>query len=309
MISKRDSAQSAPSLRLTRTFVNFRLLIMVIPIPVLNKVDLFSPPSPPAPHTPMLSSSNLGSRRPQRTELTDDQMQELREAYDLFDSDKTGSIDLHELKVLMRALGFEVKKKEVVKLVHDADPNGKSTGDGMVDFNVFLDIMSDKYSERDPSDEIKKAFELFDDDKSGKIGMRNMRRIARELGEVRGGVVVNGVGYIYFGLFRERALVNSNSITHPSQNLSEEELQAMIDEVSKIRSFVMHSSCPALTLFARPRDSSTGIRTEKLTKRSSRTSWHSPATIRQLESRNVKLKKCCFVIKCMVGYHLAQYII
>ncbi|GMH59654.1 hypothetical protein TrVE_jg12555 [Triparma verrucosa] len=147
----------------------------------------------------MLSSSNLGSRRPQRTELTDDQMQELREAYDLFDSDKTGNIDLHELKVLMRALGFEVKKKEVVKLVHDADPNGKSTGDGMVDFNVFLDIMSDKYSERDPSDEVKKAFELFDDDKSGKIGMRNMRRIARELGE----------------------------------NLSEEELQAMIDEFDR----------------------------------------------------------------------------
>ena len=64
----------------------------------------------------MLSSSNLGSRRPQRTELTDDQMQELREAYDLFDSDKTGNIDLHELKVLMRALGFEVKKKEVVSV-------------------------------------------------------------------------------------------------------------------------------------------------------------------------------------------------
>ena len=44
--------------------------------------------------------------------------QELREAFELFDADKTGFIDLHELKVLMRALGFDVKKPEVVKLVH-----------------------------------------------------------------------------------------------------------------------------------------------------------------------------------------------
>ena len=105
----------------------------------------------------MLSSSKLGQSRRAVRELNDDQMQELREAYDLFDSDKTGSIDLHELKVLMRALGFDVKKKEVVKLVHDADPGGKTTGEGMVDFNVFLDIMSDKYSERDPTEEVKKV--------------------------------------------------------------------------------------------------------------------------------------------------------
>ena len=35
-------------------------------------------------------------------ELSEDQKQELREAFELFDADKTGSIDLHELKVLMR---------------------------------------------------------------------------------------------------------------------------------------------------------------------------------------------------------------
>ena len=33
-----------------------------------------------------------------------------------------GSIDLHELKVLMRALGFQVKKQDVVKYVHEIDP-------------------------------------------------------------------------------------------------------------------------------------------------------------------------------------------
>jgi len=31
--------------------------------------------------------------------LSEDQKQELREAFDLFDADKTGTIDLHELKV------------------------------------------------------------------------------------------------------------------------------------------------------------------------------------------------------------------
>lgn len=95
----------------------------------------------------------------------------------------------------MRALGFEVKKAEVIKLVHDVDPNNVGT----VDYEHFLEIMSDKYSERDPEEEIHKAFQLFDDDNTKRISLKNMRRVARELGE----------------------------------NLSEEELQAMIDEFDR----------------------------------------------------------------------------
>lgn len=34
-----------------------------------------------------------------RPELTDEQKQEIKEAFDLFDTDKSGSIDYHELKV------------------------------------------------------------------------------------------------------------------------------------------------------------------------------------------------------------------
>ena len=50
--------------------------------------------------------------------MTEDQKQELKEAFELFDNDKTGSIDMHELKILMRALGFDVKKPDVIKIVH-----------------------------------------------------------------------------------------------------------------------------------------------------------------------------------------------
>ena len=57
-------------------------------------------------------------------ELSEDQRQEIREAFELFDTDKDGAIDYHELKVAMRALGFDLKKHEVLKLLRDHDRSG-----------------------------------------------------------------------------------------------------------------------------------------------------------------------------------------
>lgn len=40
------------------------------------------------------------------------------------------------LQVLMRALGFNVKKQEVVKLAHEVDP----TNNGTINYEGFLEI-------------------------------------------------------------------------------------------------------------------------------------------------------------------------
>ena len=140
-------------------------------------------------------SMKMGVKRRQRMELSDEQKQEIREAFELFDTDKTGTIDYHELKVCMRALGFDVKKQEVLNLMREYDREGA----GQIEYPDFLEIMTTKISERDPIEEISKAFKLFDEDNTGRISLRNLRRIAREMQE----------------------------------NLSDDELQAMIDEFDK----------------------------------------------------------------------------
>lgn len=79
----------------------------------------------------------------------------------------------------MRALGFEPKREEIKKMIADVDKDGS----GVIDYNEFLDMMTAKMAERDPKEEMMKAFRLFDDDETGKISFRNLKRVAKELGE------------------------------------------------------------------------------------------------------------------------------
>ena len=43
------------------------------------------------------------------TVLTEDEVEEIKEAFDLFDTDGSGSIDPKELRAAMQSLGFEAK--------------------------------------------------------------------------------------------------------------------------------------------------------------------------------------------------------
>ena len=54
-----------------------------------------------------------------RQELTERQKKDIKEAFDLFDVDGSGTIDIKELNVALRALGFEPKKDDIKRLVSD----------------------------------------------------------------------------------------------------------------------------------------------------------------------------------------------
>ncbi len=51
----------------------------------------------------------FNAKKYERPGLTEDEIEEIKEAFDLFDTDGSGSIDPKELKAAMQSLGFEAK--------------------------------------------------------------------------------------------------------------------------------------------------------------------------------------------------------
>jgi len=111
--------------------------------------------------------------------LSDEQVDELREAFNLFDADGSGSIDMKEISKAMKVMGIKISKEELTKMISDVD----SSGDGDIDFSEFLQMMTGKMGEKDSREDVVKVFKLFDDDNTGKITLRNLRRVSQELGE------------------------------------------------------------------------------------------------------------------------------
>merc|ERR1719398_346472 len=128
------------------------------------------------------AAAGRGARGPQgrqRQELDDEQKEELREAFNLFDTEHSGTIDARELKAALRALGFEVKKEDVRRMLSDVGKDPTQP----IDFNDFQEMMRGRMPDKNSRAEIDKVFALFDEDETGKISFRNLKRIAQELGE------------------------------------------------------------------------------------------------------------------------------
>ncbi|KAL6583495.1 hypothetical protein OROMI_005573 [Orobanche minor] len=111
--------------------------------------------------------------------LTQQKRQEIREAFELFDTDGSGTIDAKELNVAMRALGFEMSEEEITRMIAEVDKDGS----GAIDFDEFCHMMTAKFGERDTKDELMKAFQIIDQDQNGKISVADIQRIAKQVGE------------------------------------------------------------------------------------------------------------------------------
>lgn len=111
--------------------------------------------------------------------LNEDEIDEIKEAFDLFDADGSGAISVSELTGAMSSLGFDVKHAVVYNMVTDLDADGS----GEIEFGEFLDVMTAKLDEKNSREEIGRVFNLFDKDRSGDLDVEEFQKICTEVGQ------------------------------------------------------------------------------------------------------------------------------
>merc|ERR1712032_78751 len=114
-----------------------------------------------------------------RQSLTPEQLEEFREAFNLFDKNGDGRITSQELGTVMQSLGQHPTDAELRDMINEIDVDGNGT----VDFDEFIVMMAKKFTEPETEDDIREAFKVFDKDDNGFISHSELRQVMLNLGE------------------------------------------------------------------------------------------------------------------------------
>ena len=101
-----------------------------------------------------------GSKRVECPGLSNEEVDEIKQAFDLFDTNGTGKIDPKELKAAMQLLGFDSKNLSIYQLIADLDtPDAERNGG--ISFDDFLDTINNKLNDKESKEGIRRIFDFL----------------------------------------------------------------------------------------------------------------------------------------------------
>jgi len=111
--------------------------------------------------------------------MSEEQVAELKEAFNEFDVDGGGSINTSELGYAMRAMGMNPTEADLLDLINEYDTDGS----GQIEFPEFCNMMSDKMNAVNDEDMIRMAFRVLDKDGSGTISAKSFTHLMTHIGD------------------------------------------------------------------------------------------------------------------------------
>lgn len=111
--------------------------------------------------------------------LSQEALNEYKDAFSLFDKDGDGYISNNELGSVLRSLGQCPTQAEVQDMINEVDCDGN----GLIDFDEFVNLMQNKLSNEDKEQELVEAFKVFDKNGDGFISLQELKFTLTTIGE------------------------------------------------------------------------------------------------------------------------------
>ncbi|XP_060564595.1 myosin regulatory light chain, smooth muscle isoform X6 [Ruditapes philippinarum] len=108
------------------------------------------------------------------TKFTQNQIQEMKEAFTMIDQNRDGLIDVSDLKEMYSNLGACPQDSVLQAMVKEAT---------QLNFTGFLNLFSEKMSGTDPEETLRQAFQMFDADNTGYIPEEYMKDLLENMGD------------------------------------------------------------------------------------------------------------------------------
>lgn len=107
---------------------------------------------------------------------------ELKRVFEMFDRNGDGRISKEELSDSLENLGIFIQEKELFNMIEKIDVNG----DGCVDIEEFGELYQSLMDERDEENDMKEAFNVFDQNGDGFITVDELRAVLSSMGLKQG---------------------------------------------------------------------------------------------------------------------------
>ena len=131
--------------------------------------------------------------------MSEEQIAELKQAFNEFDVDGGGTINTTELGYAMRAMGMNPTEQELLDLINQVNTSSlliylfikfdnlnliqyDTDGSGMIEFPEFCNMMSDKMNTVNDADMIRMAFRVLDKYGTGTISSKNFKHLMTHIG-------------------------------------------------------------------------------------------------------------------------------